>query len=179
MKSRPLNFATSKDTHTSPLNSQSAIVGNRRFPLFHSPLSTMASSLCNLNQLRCSTLSLTPPTPSIPPPRTVAIWSGKPRSLLADIPRPVLCVRAIPNDDEWGAEKAEDAYAGVAVAEETEKEKLKKALVNSFYGTDRGLKATSDTRAEIVERITQLEALNPNPAPTDALTLLNGKWILA
>lgn len=56
---------------------------------------------------------------------------------------------------------------------------LKKALVDSFYGTDRGLKATSETRAEIVELITQLEAKNPTPAPTEALTLLNGKWILA
>ncbi|XP_043693178.1 light-induced protein, chloroplastic-like [Telopea speciosissima] len=61
----------------------------------------------------------------------------------------------------------------------SEVEKLKKALVESFYGTDRGLKASSETRAEIVELITQLDALNPTPAPTDALTRLNGKWILA
>ncbi|KAL3623190.1 prolyl aminopeptidase [Castilleja foliolosa] len=33
--------------------------------------------------------------------------------------------------------------------------------------------------AEIVELITQLEANNPTPAPTEALPLLNGKWILA
>lgn len=52
-------------------------------------------------------------------------------------------------------------------------------MVGSFYGTDRGLKATSETRAEIVELITQLEARNPTPASNDALTLLNGKWILA
>lgn len=57
--------------------------------------------------------------------------------------------------------------------------KLKKRLADSFYGTDRGLKASSETRAEIVELITQLEAKNPTPAPTDALPLLNGKWILA
>nr|CAD1839570.1 unnamed protein product [Ananas comosus var. bracteatus] len=43
----------------------------------------------------------------------------------------------------------------------------------------RGLKASSETRAEILELITQLEAKNPTPAPTDALPLLNGKWILA
>ena len=65
------------------------------------------------------------------------------------------------------------------IVEELESDRLKKALVDSFYGTNRGLKATSETRAEIVELITQLEAKNPNPAPTDALTLLNGKWILA
>ncbi|KAK3188517.1 hypothetical protein Dsin_028078 [Dipteronia sinensis] len=63
--------------------------------------------------------------------------------------------------------------------EGTEIDSLKKALVDSFYGTNRGLSATSETRAEIVELITQLEAKNPTPAPTEALTLLNGKWILA
>ena len=63
--------------------------------------------------------------------------------------------------------------------EAAEISRLKRALVDSFYGTDRGLKASSETRAEIVELITQLEAKNPNPAPTEALSLLNGKWILA
>ena len=93
------------------------------------------------------------------------------------------------NDDELGPEKEEDpSGASVAVAEAEEEAKpaepseidrLKKALVDSFYGTDRGLRATSETRAEIVELITQLEAKNPTPAPTEALALLNGKWILA
>ncbi|XP_041023322.1 plastid-lipid-associated protein, chloroplastic-like [Juglans microcarpa x Juglans regia] len=100
--------------------------------------------------------------------------------------RPNFRLRAV-SDDEWGPEKEEGSAAPVAVAEPeeveeakpTEIERLKKALVDSFYGTDRGLKATSETRAEIVELITQLEANNPTPAPTEALTLLNGKWILA
>lgn len=91
------------------------------------------------------------------------------------------------SEDEWGPDKNEAGSAGVAVAEEepvvakepTEIELLKKQLVDSFYGTDRGLRATSETRAEIVELITKLEAKNPTPAPTEALTLLNGKWILA
>lgn len=63
--------------------------------------------------------------------------------------------------------------------EPTEIEVLKKKLVESFYGTNRGLSATSETRAEIVELITQLEAKNPTPAPTEALSLLDGKWILS
>ncbi|CAI9279924.1 unnamed protein product [Lactuca saligna] len=63
--------------------------------------------------------------------------------------------------------------------EPTEIDLLKKQLVDSFYGTSRGLTATSETRAEVVELITQLEAKNPTPAPTEALPLLNGKWILA
>ncbi|TKY72206.1 Plastid-lipid-associated protein [Spatholobus suberectus] len=123
------------------------------------------------------------PHQSILPPRTVGIWTkpvGRPR-IVADFARPAVRVRAVTNDDEWGPEKEEEAYGGGVVVEEkpTETENLKKALVDSFYGTDRGLKATSETRAEIVELITQLEAKNPTPAPTDALTLLNGKWILA
>ncbi|XP_042520755.1 plastid-lipid-associated protein, chloroplastic-like [Macadamia integrifolia] len=104
--------------------------------------------------------------------------------------RPLLRIKAAADDDEWGAENEEWTGEGVATAlgeeeaEEKPKEpskvdKLKKALVDSFYGTDRGLSASSETRAEIVELITQLEAVNPTPAPTEALTLLNGKWILA
>lgn len=85
----------------------------------------------------------------------------------------------------WGTEKEpESSDVSVLVEppppeEPTEIEKLKKQLVESFYGTNRGLCASSETRAEIVELITQLEAKNPTPAPTEALTLLNGKWILA
>lgn len=112
--------------------------------------------------------------------------------------RPVFRVRAAEDGDEGVPEKGEEepvtgtsgggAAVAVAVAEPEEPEPLKevpeiaalkKELVDSFYGTDRGLRATSETRAEIVELITQLEAKNPTPAPTEALTLLNGKWILA
>ncbi|KAI3456502.1 hypothetical protein Pfo_013165 [Paulownia fortunei] len=84
------------------------------------------------------------------------------------------------SQDEWGPDK-EPVVSGVAVLEEnsTEIEVLKKQLVDSFYGTNRGLSASSETRAEIVELISQLEAKNPTPAPTEALTLLKGKWILA
>lgn len=87
-------------------------------------------------------------------------------------------VRAV-SEDEWGPDN-EPAAPGMAVLEEKQSEidVLKKQLVDSFYGTNRGLSASSETRAEIVELITQLEAKNPTPAPTEALTLLNGKWIL-
>ncbi|KAK6154622.1 hypothetical protein DH2020_008870 [Rehmannia glutinosa] len=56
---------------------------------------------------------------------------------------------------------------------------FKKQLVDSFSGTNRGLHVSTETRADIVELISQLEAQNPTPAPTEALPLLNGKWILA
>lgn len=96
--------------------------------------------------------------------------------------------RAVPSEDEWGPDSDATSSSpppGVAVAEEVKEEEpsetdvLKKQLVDSFYGTNRGLSASSESRAEISELILQLEAKNPNPAPTEALTLLNGKWILA
>ncbi|KAK4270997.1 hypothetical protein QN277_019757 [Acacia crassicarpa] len=153
--------------------------------------------LSQINQFRCKAPSVTPLAsnlilkPSISLPCMVE-FSGQSIRKPYNSPRPVLCVRAVTDDDEWGPDnkkegngEGEGSAVGVAVAEEEkvpealETDRLKKALVDSFYGTDRGLKATSETRAEIVELITQLEARNPNPAPTDALQLLNGKWILA
>ncbi|OIV91829.1 hypothetical protein TanjilG_17821 [Lupinus angustifolius] len=149
----------------------------------------MASSLI---QLHCSTFSVTSsptPNPSIFPPRApVTAFLTKPigkSRLQAHIPRQVLPVRALTYDGGLGSEDkasgSEDEVSGVAVVEEekTEVEKVKKLLVDSLYGTDRGLRASRETRSEIVELITQLEALNPTPAPTQALPLLNGKWILA
>ncbi|ERN10655.1 probable plastid-lipid-associated protein 2, chloroplastic [Amborella trichopoda] len=84
-----------------------------------------------------------------------------------------------PEEEKWGEGSGGTAVAEKAEQVTTEVQKLKKELVEAFYGTERGLKASSETRAEIVELITQLEALNPTPAPTEALPLLNGKWILA
>jgi hypothetical protein len=43
----------------------------------------------------------------------------------------------------------------------------KAALLDSLFGTERGLAARSEVRAEINELITQLEANNPNPSPTE------------
>ena len=107
------------------------------------------------------------------------IWTGE---LVRESPS--FQVRA-GSEEELGPEKEEGPAVAVAEVEEaktvepSEIDRLKKALVTSFYGTNRGLSATSETRAEIIELITQLEAKNPTPAPTEALTLLNGKWILA
>nr|XP_023885244.1 plastid-lipid-associated protein, chloroplastic-like [Quercus suber] len=112
------------------------------------------------------------------------IWTGE---LVRG--RPSFRVRA-GSEEELGPEKEEGPAVAVvkevkAVAEEVmtaaprEIDRLKKALVTSFNGTDRGLSTTSETRAKITELITQLAAKNPIPARTEALTLLNGKWILA
>jgi hypothetical protein len=58
-------------------------------------------------------------------------------------------------------------------------EELKAALLDSFWGTERGLSASSDARAEINELITRLEAKNPTPQPNDAVDRLSGAWKLA
>lgn len=55
---------------------------------------------------------------------------------------------------------------------------LKAALLDSLFGTERGLAARSEVRAEINELISQLEAKNPTPSPTETLELLNGEWKL-
>ncbi|KAJ4703994.1 Plastid-lipid-associated protein, chloroplastic [Melia azedarach] len=160
------------------------------------------ASVSPVNQFPCKTISQIPihnrfttrlsilPLNSVKIPQKVSKKS--PSSILEFTrSRPVFLARAA-DDDEWGADKEDNGVSGVAGAssvamaevevkpkEVTEIDNLKKALVDSFYGTDRGLSATSETRAEIVELITQLEAKNPTAAPTEALTLLNGKWILA
>nr|AGN30962.1 chromoplast-specific carotenoid-associated protein [Narcissus tazetta subsp. chinensis] len=121
--------------------------------------------------------------PSLPTPN-LNFSSPLPKTLTLTIKtqQKSFLARATTDDDEWGKERGDES-GGLAVAEEEqgggEIEELKKRLKELLYGTDRGLKASSETRAEIVELITQLEAKNPTPAPTEALTLLNGKWILA
>lgn len=69
-----------------------------------------------------------------------------------------------------------ERVAEEAIESVEETERLKRLLADS---SDRGLSASSETRAEISELITQLESNNPNPAPNEALFLLSGKWILA
>ncbi|KAJ0081618.1 hypothetical protein Patl1_09843 [Pistacia atlantica] len=139
------------------------------------------ASLSHLSQFPCKTLSLIPShhqltavKPSILPLNSARISQRITKKSLNS--RPVFVTRAV-DDDEWGPDREEEGGAVAVVEEEkpkevTEIDNLKKALVDSFYGTDRGLTATSETRAEIVELITQLEAKNPTPAPTEALALL-------
>ena len=157
------------------------------------------ASVSQLNQFPCKTFSVVPPKHQSKASAAPSSIGVVPSRLAAEGPR--LCARwesararpdfrvRVADDDEWGPDREGPAViaegSAVAVAEKEEPAepeeiaRLKKALVDSFYGTERGLKASSETRAEIVELITQLEAKNPNPAPTEALSLLNGKWILA
>lgn len=55
-------------------------------------------------------------------------------------------------------------------------------LLDSFYGIDRGLQASTEVRAEISELITRLEGHNPTAAPNQVSPALLGHdrgWCLA
>lgn len=83
-------------------------------------------------------------------------------------------------EDEWGGEiggKAEaDAGNGSAMSDPTWE--LKRCLADSVYGTELGFRAGSEVRAEVLELVNQLEALNPTPAPVENPELLDGNWVL-
>ncbi|KAK4748095.1 hypothetical protein SAY87_014681 [Trapa incisa] len=160
------------------------------------------STIFQLLQVLYTTASGSLSSPQIIPRLAITpILNPRKIQLQATVPKRVrsaFVVRASDYEDELGQEKVppvddgavtvaevgpEAGAEAVAEADKGPKEadeitSLKKALFDSFYETDRGLNATSETRAEIVELITQLEAKNPTPAPTDALTLLNRKWNL-
>nr|AAK68845.1 putative fibrillin [Arabidopsis thaliana]AAM10011.1 putative fibrillin [Arabidopsis thaliana] len=84
------------------------------------------------------------------------------------------------NEDEWGGEiggeTEADAGNGSAVSDPTWE--LKRCLADSVYGTELGFKAGSEVRAEVLELVNQLEALNPTPAPLENPELLDGNWVL-
>ncbi|XP_074592049.1 chromoplast-specific carotenoid-associated protein C1, chromoplastic-like [Curcuma longa] len=139
------------------------------------PLAAL-SSASRLGRLSAVALSF-PVLDSFP-----MLTSGRRQRLLSS-PAP-FPTRAYENDGEWGEEGGVEGSegAGVAVlevAEPDETAELKRKLIDLLSGTDRGLKASSETTAEILELITDLEVKNPIPAPNDVLSLLNGKWILA
>ncbi|XP_022738173.1 plastid lipid-associated protein 3, chloroplastic-like [Durio zibethinus] len=105
------------------------------------------------------------------------------------------------NEDEWeqedlekgngtaaAAQGAEAAAAEKEKEEEEEKEEkedfdnrvadLKRCLVDTVYGTELGFRAGPEVRAEVLELVNQLEAVNPTGAPVEAAQLLDGNWIL-
>ncbi|XP_076915424.1 plastoglobulin-1, chloroplastic-like [Bidens hawaiensis] len=80
------------------------------------------------------------------------------------------------DDDEWGT--VDDGNGNVGVEGNGEIEGLKRCLVDTVYGTGLGFTASAEERAEVIELVTQLERLNPTPAPTDAVEVLDGNWVL-
>ncbi|CAL5359557.1 unnamed protein product [Camellia sinensis] len=96
------------------------------------------------------------------------------------------------DEDEWSGVSAGDDYVtsgngsapAAAAADEEDSGgddkmmELKRSLVDTVYGTNLGYGATSEVRAEVAELVCQLEAANPTPAPTEAVGVLDGKWVL-
>jgi len=78
---------------------------------------------------------------------------------------------------DTGLDPSEFAVA-FADEEEMSVADIKAALLDSLFGTERGLSARSEVRAEINELITQLEAKNPTPSPTEMMSMLDGNWKL-
>ncbi|KAG0623183.1 hypothetical protein M758_3G154500 [Ceratodon purpureus] len=85
-------------------------------------------------------------------------------------------------DDEGSLSDAEEKAKEAKQKEDEEAEKhlkgLKQDLILALSGTNWGMDANRETHAVIADIITQLEAVNPNPAPTEALEVLDGKWIM-
>ncbi|KAL9664576.1 hypothetical protein QQ045_019981 [Rhodiola kirilowii] len=92
------------------------------------------------------------------------------------------------DEDEWGGDdfgngkiKEDVVETAAVVVEEVTDERigdLKRALVDTVYGTNLGFGASVEVRAEVLELVNQLEAENPTPAPVEAPELLGGNWVL-
>ncbi|ONK71749.1 uncharacterized protein A4U43_C04F11970 [Asparagus officinalis] len=87
------------------------------------------------------------------------------------------------DEDEWGKEASsgsepEPEPEPVPEPESDKLGDLKRCLVDNLYGTEYGLRASAEVRAEIFELVSQLEAENPTPAPNETAEFLDGNWIL-
>ncbi|XP_031096555.1 plastoglobulin-1, chloroplastic [Ipomoea triloba] len=83
------------------------------------------------------------------------------------------------DEDEWGGnEFGGNGTPEMGSGEDERLQDLKRCLVDTVYGTDLGFRASTEIRAEALELVSQLEAANPTPAPTESPELLDGNWIL-
>ncbi|XP_008800090.1 probable plastid-lipid-associated protein 3, chloroplastic isoform X2 [Phoenix dactylifera] len=86
------------------------------------------------------------------------------------------------DEDEWGKEPGSGGMGYISgngsPVPSDKLGDLKRCLVDTLYGTDFGLRASAEVRAEILELVNQLEAENPTRAPTTSPELLDGNWIL-
>ncbi|KAF9610386.1 hypothetical protein IFM89_022297 [Coptis chinensis] len=133
------------------------------------------------------TLSVKPPTGHLSSKKLVStvqctqIMLSNSKSLMRGkiLARTMFQIHATGYGDELSRHEGE---SGEALEEEqkevSEVDILKKELMKSFYGTDRGSRTSSETRADITELTAQLEAKNPTPSLAEDLTPLNGKWNL-
>ncbi|KAK0590320.1 hypothetical protein LWI29_025352 [Acer saccharum] len=132
------------------------------------------------------------PKPEPDPPETPLTitdeWGEK--AELQPDPQPTKLADSDPpkDDDEWEEEyvrQSNGSAAQVVDKEEEEEEEedaavsdLKRCLVDTVYGTELGFRASPDVRAEVLELVNQLEAINPTPNPVEATAALDGNWVL-
>lgn len=85
------------------------------------------------------------------------------------------------DEDEWGdkGDGVENVVPenGSATAVYDKLGELKTSLLDTFYGTELGFRASAEVRAEVLELVNRLEALNPTPAPSTSPSLA-GNWVL-
>ncbi|KAK3182955.1 hypothetical protein Dsin_030241 [Dipteronia sinensis] len=170
-------------------------------PLLFSSKSHFSLSLSNPNKtLRLPSLvsrrssSQSDPIPKPEPepdppetPLTITDEWGEKADLQPD-PQPTKLADSDPpkDDDEWEEEyvrQSNGSAAQVVDKEEEEEEEnavtdLKRCLVDTVYGTELGFRASPDVRAEVLELVNQLEAVNPTPNPVEATATLDGNWVL-
>ncbi|KAK9095553.1 hypothetical protein Scep_027022 [Stephania cephalantha] len=109
-----------------------------------------------------------PTDPPKPPPNITDEWGDPVDPTDFDPPR---------DEDEWGADGATVDGSG-SVGDDGDVGDLKRCLVDTFYGTELGFRASPEVRAEVSELVNQLEAANPTAAPTEEAGLLDGNWVL-
>lgn len=74
--------------------------------------------------------------------------------------------------------KAQGAAAYGSSSAVSERAAAKEALLRAVQGTERGSKTTSSQRAEIAEKLAELEQVAPQRSPTAELDQLSGRWRL-
>ena len=92
------------------------------------------------------------------------------------------------HEDDWNDERVpidstdaaddEPEPPTASPAEDPAVNAAKTQMLDAFYGTNRGLDASSAVRAEVNELIARLEAMNPTPSPSYELAALSGRWRL-
>ncbi|KAL2901237.1 putative plastid-lipid-associated protein 3 chloroplastic [Bienertia sinuspersici] len=114
-------------------------------------------------------------------------WGEKPGSEPEPEPESRFTMPDLPireDEDAWGPSTVIDGMQSVVDTidgtskKENKNLELKRCLLDSVYGSELGFRASAEVRAEISELVSQLEASNPSPNPTEVPGLLDGNWVL-
>src|SRR2546430_1054038 len=130
----------------------------------------MAGTVSQINHFPCKTLSRTPQNSQFKSsPFILSFPSIKPFNSISGstIARSGFLVRAENGVDGEGSVAFAVKEAPPALP--SENDMLKRQLVGSFFGTSGGWNVNNETKVEILELITELEAKNPTPVPNDAM----------